>query len=329
MPRRLQNNGFCHRIGVVHGLKEKTMSMNDIIVIGGGPAGLTAGLYASRGGSKSLLVERGVFGGQMINARAVENYPGFPSGIAGIELGSLMQTQAVKHGLQTLIAEVSQLVPGPTHRIVTTEGTLDARAVVIAAGSQYRHLNAPGEANFTGRGVSYCAACDGFFFRDQDVAVVGGGDTAVSDALELSHYASKVYLIHRRDQLRAGQVLAQRAAAEPKIEFIWNSVVEEVDGDQMVNALKVRNVRTDRVHRLKVAGVFVAVGVVPNSQPFADVLKTDDAGSIMVDQELATSVPGIYAAGDIRQNSPRQIASAVGDGVAATMSALRYLQTQP
>jgi thioredoxin reductase (NADPH) len=305
------------------------MSMYDIVVIGGGPAGLTAGLYAARSGLTGILVERGAFGGQMINARVVENYPGFPNGIAGMELGSLMQGQAVKHGLRTLFAEVSQLVPGPTHRIVTTDGTLEARAVVIAAGSQYRHLNVPGEANFTGRGVSYCAACDGFFFRDRDVAVVGGGDTAISDALELTHHARKVHLIHRRDQLRAGQVLVRRAAAEPKIEFIWNSVVEEVEGDRMVNTLKVRNVRTDEVHMLKVAGVFVAVGVVPNSRPFADVLKTDDAGSIIVDVELTTSVPGIYAAGDIRQNSPRQIASAVGDGVAATMSALRYLQTQP
>jgi len=302
--------------------------MYDIVVIGGGPAGLTAGLYASRGGSRSLLVERGAFGGQMINARAVENYPGFPNGIAGIELGSLMQEQASRHGLQTLFAEVTQLVPGPRHGIVTTDGTLEARTIVIAAGSQYRQLNVPGEVQFTGRGVSYCAACDGFFFRDQDVAVVGGGDTAVSDALELSQYASKVYLIHRRDQLRAGQVLVQRAAAEPKIEVIWNSVVEEVEGEQMVNALKVRNVRSDKVHALKVAGVFVAIGVVPNSQPFAGVLETDDAGSIVVDQELATSVPGIFAAGDIRQKSPRQIASAVGDGVTATMSALRYLQMQ-
>lgn len=305
------------------------MSSYDIIVVGGGPAGLTAALYALRGGVQSLLVERSAFGGQMINARAVENYPGFPNGIAGIELGSLMQEQAAKHGLQALFAEVTQLVPGPTHRIGTTEGTLGARAIVIAAGSQYRRLKVPGEADFTGRGVSYCAACDGFFFRDKDVAVVGGGDTAVSDALELSHHATRVYLIHRRDQLRAGQVLVQRAAADPKIEFIWDSVVEEVNGDQMVNALKVRNVRTDKVRSLKVAGVFVAVGVIPNSGPFADVLKTDGAGSLIVDQELATSVPGIYAAGDIRQNSPRQIASAVGDGVAATISALRYLQTQP
>ena len=304
------------------------MSEYDIIIIGGGPAGLTAGLYASRAGLKSLLLERGASGGQMINARVVENYPGFPNGIAGIELGSLMQEQASKFGLQTVFAEVSQLTPGPKHRIVTTEGTFEAGAIVVAAGAQYRRLNVPGEMQFLGRGVSYCAACDGFFFRDRDVAVVGGGDTAVSDALELSHYAQKVYVIHRRDQLRAGQALVQRASAESKIEFIWNTVVEEVTGDQMMNALKVRNVRTDKVHTLKVAGVFVAVGIVPNSQPFADVLKTDDGGSIIVDHDLATSLPGIYAAGDIRQHSPRQIASAVGDGVTAALSALRYVQTQ-
>jgi thioredoxin reductase (NADPH) len=255
------------------------MSEYDVVIIGGGPAGLTAGLYASRAGLKSLLLERGALGGQMINARVVENYPGFPNGIAGIELGSLMQEQASKFGLQTVFAEVSQLVPGPKHRIVTTEGTFEAGAIVVAAGAQYRRLNVPGEMQFLGRGVSYCAACDGFFFRDRDVAVVGGGDTAVSDALELSHYAQKVYVIHRRDQLRAGQALVQRASAESKIEFIWDTVVEEVTGDQMMNALKVHNVRTDKVHTLKVAGVFVAVGIVSNSQPFADVLKTDDGGS--------------------------------------------------
>jgi len=304
------------------------MSEYDVVIIGGGPAGLTAGLYAARARSRCVLIERGAFGGQMINARVVENYPGFPNGIPGIELGSLMQEQASKHGLQTVFAEVSRLTPGSKHSIVTTEGTFQTRAIVLAAGSQYRQLNVPGEKQFTGRGVSYCAACDGFFFRDRDVAVVGGGDTAVSDALELSHYAKRVYLIHRRDQLRAAQALVQRASGESRIEFIWNSVVEEIAGDQMMNALKLRNIRTDSVFTLKVAGVFVAVGVVPNSQPFADVLETDDSGAIIVEQDLATSLPGVYAAGDIRKNSPRQIASAVGDGVAAALSALRYLQTQ-
>lgn len=304
------------------------MSQYDVVIIGGGPAGLTAGLYAARSGLPSLLIERSAFGGQMINARTVENYPGFPNGIAGSELASLMQDQASKYGLQTVFSEVTDLVPGASHRIVMLDGSLDARAVIVAAGSKYRQLNVPGEVQFIGRGVSYCAACDGFFFRDREVAVVGGGDTAVSDALELSHYASKVYLIHRRDQLRAAKVLVERAAAEPKIQFVWNSVVQEMEGDQMLNALRVKNVKTGQVQRLAVAGVFVAVGVVPNSQPFAGVLSIDDGGGIVVDRELATSVAGIFAAGDVRQGSPRQISSAVGDGAAAALSALRYLQTR-
>lgn len=302
------------------------MSTHDVVIIGGGPAGMTAGLYTSRAGLKNLIVERGGFGGQMVNARLVENYPGFPDGIAGLELGSLMQEQALRYGLQTMFAEVTDLTPGPTHRVLTSEGNLEARAVIIAAGSQYRRLNVPGEKEFLGRGVSYCATCDGFFFRDQRVAVVGGGDTAIADALELAEITGEVYVIHRRDQLRAGHVLQQRAMNHPKLRFIWDTVVEEVAGDQMVNGLKLRNVRTGKQDRLAINGIFVAVGIVPNSRPFAGVLETDEAGSIAVDENLSTSVPGVYAAGDIRQNSPRQIASAVGDGVIAALSAARYIQ---
>ncbi len=302
------------------------MSKHDVVIIGGGPAGLTAGLYISRAGLKSLIVERGGFGGQMVNARLVENYPGFPDGIAGLELGSLMQEQALRYGLQTMFAEVTDLTPGPTHRISSSEGNLEARAVIIAAGSQYRRLNVPGEKEFLGRGVSYCATCDGFFFRDQRVAVVGGGDTAIADALELAEITGEVYVIHRRDQLRAGHVLQQRAMNHPKLRFIWDTVVVEVAGDQMVNGLKLRNVKTGEQDRLAINGVFVAVGIVPNSRPFAGILETDGARAIAVDENLSTSVPGVYAAGDIRQNSPRQIASAVGDGVIAALSAARYIQ---
>jgi thioredoxin reductase (NADPH) len=303
------------------------MNTYDVIIIGGGPGGLTAGMYTSRAGLSSLLLERGAFGGQMINARVVENYPGFPNGVAGFELGSLMQEQAVKYGLQTLFAEVTDLLPGKNHLISTTEGSFQAKTVIVAAGSQYRRLNVPGEKEFLGRGVSYCATCDGFFFRDQEVAVVGGGDTAITDAIDLAELARKVYVIHRRDQLRTGQVLQHRASTQPKIQFIWDSVVEEVVGDQMMNALKLRNLRTDKADTLKVTGVFVAIGLVPNSQPFAGVLKIDETGCIVASEQLATSVPGIYTAGDIRRNSPRQIASAVGDGVTAALSALWYVRT--
>ena len=262
----------------------------------------------------------------MVNATLVENYPGFPEGISGAELGSLMQQQAIKYGLEVVIAEVTGLAPGQPHNVSTTEGSFEAAAIIIAAGSEYRKLGVAGEEKLSGRGVSYCATCDGFLFRDKEVAVLGGGDTAITDALELSRHAKKVYVIHRRDQLRAGQVLQERAFAHPKLEFIWNTVVEEVLGDRLLERLELRNVKTGQQSNLKVDGLFVAVGVMPNSQQFFKILELDDAGYIVTDEMMATSAPGVFAAGDIRRNSARQIAAAVGDGATAAMSAFRYLQ---
>jgi thioredoxin reductase (NADPH) len=303
------------------------MARYDVIIIGGGPAGLTAGLYTSRAGLKSLLLERGMLGGQMVNAALVENYPGFPEGIAGPKLGSLMHQQAVKYGLEVVTAEVIGVSQEqPYYSISTTEGSLEASGVIIAAGSEYRKLGAAGEERLSGRGVSYCATCDGFFFRNREVAVVGGGDTAITDALELSQHASKVYVIHRRDQLRAGKALQERAFVHPKLEFIWDTVVEEVSGDKVLEELKLRHVKTGQQSSLKVNGVFVAVGLMPNSRSFFNVLELDDAGYIVTDEMMATSAPGIFAAGDIRRNSPRQIAAAVGDGVTAAMSVFKYVQ---
>ena len=302
------------------------MAKYEVIIIGGGPAGLTAGLYTSRAGLKSLLVERGVFGGQIVNAALVENYPGFPQGISGLELGSLMHQQATKYGLEIVTAEVTGIAQGQPYSVSTTEGSFEAAAIIIAAGSEYRKLGVLGEERLSGHGVSYCATCDGFLFRDREVAVVGGGDTAITDALELTRHAKKVYVIHRRDQLRAGQVLQQRAFAEPKLEFIWSTVVEEVLGDKILEGLKLRNVKTGQQSILEVAGVFVAVGLMPNSQLFFNIVDLDDAGYIITDEMMATSAPGIFAAGDIRRNSARQIASAVGDGVTAAMSAFKYVQ---
>jgi thioredoxin reductase (NADPH) len=302
------------------------MAEYEVIIIGGGPAGLTAGLYTSRAGLKSLLMERGIVGGQIINAALVENYPGFPQGISGAELGSLMHQQAVKHGLEVVTAEVTGIAPGQAYNISTTEGDFEAKAIIIAAGSEYRKLGVRGEEKLTGRGVSYCATCDGFFFRDREVAVVGGGDTAITDALELTRHANKVYVIHRRDQLRAGQVLQQRAFAEHKLEFIWSTVVEELVGDKALEELKLHNVKTGRHSTLKVAGVFVAVGLMPNSRNFFNIVDLDDARYIITDETMDTSAPGIFAAGDIRRNSPRQIGAAVGDGVTAAMSAFKYIQ---
>jgi len=305
------------------------MARYEVIIIGGGPAGLTAGLYASRAGLKSLLLERGAPGGQMVNATLVENYPGFPEGIAGSELSSLMHQQAVRYGLEVATAEVTGISQEqPYYSISTTEDSLEASAVIIAAGSEYRKLEVAGEGRLSGRGISYCATCDGFFFRNREVAVVGGGDTAITDALELSQHASKVYVIHRRDQLRAGKALQERAFAHPKLEFIWDTVVEEVSGDKVLEELKLRHVKTGQQSSLKVDGVFVAVGLMPNSRSFFNILELDDAGYIVTDETMATSAPGIFVAGDIRRNSPRQIAATVGDGVTAAMSAFKYVQEQ-
>jgi thioredoxin reductase (NADPH) len=298
----------------------------EVIVLGGGPAGLTAGLYTSRAGLRSLLIEQGIFGGQMVNARQVDNYPGFPEGISGFELGSLMHRQATRYGLETITADVTGLTSGHAHIVSTTDASFEARAVIIATGSEYQRLDVPGEEKLLGHGVSYCATCDGFLFRDRVVAVIGGGDTAIVDALELSQHARKVYVVHRRDRLRAGQVLQQRAFAQAKLEFVWDTVVEEILGEEVVSQLRLRNVKRGQTSLLDVDGVFVAVGLKPNSQCFSSIVELDNHGHILTDEFMATSVAGMFAAGDIRRNSARQIATAVGDGVMAATSVLKYIQ---
>jgi thioredoxin reductase (NADPH) len=302
------------------------MNDYDVIIIGGGPAGLTAGLYAARAGLKTVLLERGVFGGQIVNARLVENYPGFPEGISGTELGEFMRRQATKYGLETLNTEVSGVRRGNTYEVSTSEGDIRAESIIIAAGSEYRKLDVAGEERLSGRGVSYCATCDGFFFRDRDVAVVGGGDTAITDALELAQHCRKVYIIHRRDQLRATKALQEKAFSQPKIELVWNSVVDEIVGDKMLKSLRLRNVKTGQSSDLEVDGIFVAVGLKPNSQAFSQLVTLDEAGFIVTDEMMRTSAPGIFAAGDIRHNSFRQVITAAGDGASAAMSAFKYWQ---
>jgi len=302
------------------------MSKYEVIIIGGGPAGLAAGLYTSRAGLKSLLLERGMFGGQMVNAALVENYPGFPQGISGGELGSLMHQQALSYGLDTITAEATAITGIQPLSVSTSEDTFEASSVIIAAGSKYRKLEVPGEESLSGHGVSYCATCDGFFFRGKEVAVIGGSDTALSDALELSRHVNKVYVVHRRDQLRAGKVLQQKAFDQPKVEFIWNSVVDGILGEELVTGVRLRDTKTGKLTALNVAGVFVAIGSTPNSQWLSGIVEIDDAGYVVTDQAMTTSTEGIFAAGDIRRNSPRQIAAAVGDGATAAISAFKYLQ---
>jgi thioredoxin reductase (NADPH) len=299
-----------------------------LIIIGGGPAGLSAGLYATRARLSTLLIERAIPGGQIINAELVENYPGFPQGISGAELGSLMEQQATKYGLEIIMAEVEGVEVGEGEKIVhTSEGQYRAKALIIAGGSEHGKLGVPGEEELRGRGVSYCATCDGAFFKDQVIAVVGGGNVAINDALFLTRFASKVIVIHRRDELRATKILSEGAFARPKIEFLWDTVVESIGGDGQVRELGLRNVKTGTESKLEVSGIFVAVGLRPNTGYLEGVVALSQEGFILVNDQMETGVPGVFAAGDIRAGSARQVSSAVGDGATAAISAERYLSS--
>ena len=298
----------------------------DVVIIGGGPAGLTAGLYASRAKLNSLLIERGLVGGQIANAERVENYSGFPEGINGFELGQLMHQQATKYGLKTLLAEVTGIELQEGQKVIrTTEGDFMAKAVIIAGGSERYKLDVPGEEEFTGKGVSYCATCDGAFFREQPVAVVGGGDAAITEALHLAKFASRVTVIHRRDQLRASRILQEKAVSQPKIEFRWNSIVERIEGGDLVKRIGLRQVKTGEESALEVAGIFISIGLKPNTDYIKGILPLDVTGHIITDEKMETKIPGIFAAGDIRHNSTRQVITAAGDGATAAIYAEKFI----
>ncbi len=301
----------------------------DVIIIGGGPAGLSAGLYAARARLSTLLIEKGIFGGQIANAELVENYPGFPEGSSGFELCQLMHQQATKYGLETVAAEVTAIELVDKGKVVkTTEGEYRAKAVIVATGAEPNRLGVPGEERLLGKGVSYCATCDGPLFRDQVVAVIGGGDSAVEEGLLLTRFASRVILIHRRDQLRASKLLQQKALANQKMEFLWDTVAEEILGDDKVEGLSLRNVKTGERSTIEVSGVFIYVGLHPNTEFLRGLLSLDAQGHIVTDEEMKTEIAGIFAAGDIRQNSPRQVITAAGDGATAALSAERFLSEQ-
>jgi len=298
----------------------------EVVIIGGGPAGLTAGLYSSRARLNSLLIERGLVGGQIVNAEMVENYPGFPKGIPGPELGQLMHQQATKYGLKILPAEVTGLeLQGEQKVVKTTEGNFIAKAVIITGGSERHKLGIPGEEKFTGKGVSFCATCDAAFFRELPVIVVGGGNAAITEALHLTKFASKVTVIHRRDQLRATRILQDKAFSEPKIEFLWNNVVEEIEGEDFVKRIKLRHVISGGKSTLDVAGVFIAVGLKPNVGYLKGILPLDPIGHIITNERMETEVPGIFAAGDIRHDSARQAITAAGDGATAAIYAEKFI----
>ncbi|WP_366923581.1 thioredoxin-disulfide reductase [Metallumcola ferriviriculae] len=298
----------------------------DLAIIGGGPAGLTAALYGARGGMKTVVLEKSVPGGQAALTDMIANYPGFPSGVSGVELMTKFHQQAVEHGAELKMKNVTGLEDRNEVKIIKTgEEEIEAKTIVIATGAKARQLGAPGELKFQGRGVSYCATCDGAFFKDKRVAVVGGGDSAVEEALFLTKYASQVVLIHRRDELRAVKALQEKALNHEKMDFIWDSTVEEIKGKQKIEKVAIKNVKTGEVADHDFDGVFIFVGTEPNTDFLNGTVQLNEKGYVVANDFLATSAAGIFVAGDVREKFLRQVSTAVGDGAHAAMAAERYL----
>lgn len=299
----------------------------DTIIIGGGPAGLSAGIYAMRARLNTVLIEKYIPGGQMIVTDFVENYPGFPEGVGGPDLSAAMELQARRLGLEIMAAEVLSVDFTGTEKIVTTsEGELRSPTIIISAGATPRRLGVHGEGRLTGKGVSYCATCDGAFFRDKEIAVVGGGNTAVQDAVFLTRFASKVTIIHRRDALRATKILQERAFKNPKIEFAWNSVVAQVNGEHKVGGIVIESVDDHSQRTIPVDGVFVLIGTHPNTEFLRGIVTLDPAGYVITDEEMQTNVPGVYAAGDCRRKTLRQMVTAASDGAISAVAAEQYIE---
>lgn len=308
-------------------MNQKQPKTYEVIIIGGGPAGLTAGLYCSRARLKTLLIESGVFGGQITTTETIENYPGFPDGISGAELGQWMEVQAKKFGLETVGEEALEVrLMGDQKVVKTYESEYRAEALIISTGTEYRRLGVPGEEEFIGRGVSFCATCDGAFFKNRSIVVVGGGDSALTEAIFLTKFAREVIIIHRRDALRATKIYQERAFANPKIKFLWNSVVQEIKGDKMVQSVLVRNVKSNEVKELSVEGVFLFVGIVPRTKFLKGLVEMDEGGYILTNENGETNVKGIFAAGDCRKKLLRQISTAVGDGATAAFAVEKFLE---
>lgn len=300
----------------------------DIVIIGGGAAGFTAGMYAARDRCKAVVLERFVAGGQVLNCEHIENYPGFPDGIAGYNFGPTLQQQAMHMGVETRLTEVDSVrLEGDLKVLETSQGPLHTQALVIATGSSFARLNIPGEEEFDGRGVSHCASCDAALFTDQAVAVIGGGDAALDEALYLSRYASQVTVVHRRAALRACGLLQERARNNAKLIFQWHTVARAIEGTDTVQALQVENVQSGERSRLAVTGVFPFIGLTPNSGFLQGLVPLNEQGQILTDLSMRTAIPGILAAGDVRSASARQLVSAAGDGATAALAALRYLHT--
>ncbi|WP_353322858.1 thioredoxin-disulfide reductase [Apilactobacillus kunkeei] len=304
------------------------MEKYDVIIIGAGPGGMTSALYASRANLSVMMIDRGIYGGQMNNTAEIENYPGFKS-ILGPDLAKEMYESSTNFGAKYEYGTVESIEDKGDSKIVKTDqGSYEAGAVIIGTGSQYRKLGVPGEDEYGGRGVSYCAVCDGAFFKNREVVVVGGGDSAISEALYLAGLASKVTVIHRRDQLRAQKVIQDRAFANDKIEFVWDTNVTEVIGDNMkVTGVKTINNKTNEEGEIAASGVFIYVGNNPMTEPFSNLNITDEKGWIKTNERMETSVKGIFAIGDVREKELRQVTTAVGDGGIAGQNAFEYVSS--
>ena len=304
--------------------------IHDVVIVGSGPAGYTAAIYAARAQLNPVILAGSVTaGGALMNTTEVENYPGFVEGIMGPELMTQMQEQAERFGADIRYEDVTALeLEGDVKRITTSDDVYEARTVIISTGSEYRHLGIDGEERLSGHGVSYCATCDGFFFKDQDIVVVGGGDSAMEEATFLTRFARSVTVVHRRDELRASAVMAKRAQEDPKISFAWNSRVVELDGEDSLTGVTLEDTVTGDRRRLEAPGLFVAIGQVPRSELVADVLELDEAGYIKVEApSQRTRIPGVFACGDVADPTYQQAITAAGSGCRAALDAEHYLTT--
>jgi thioredoxin reductase (NADPH) len=301
----------------------------DVAIIGAGPAGLSAGLYAARAKLSTVIVEKMFPGGQAAITYRIENYPGFAEGVGGAELADAIKTQAERFGTEFLNGDVEKIEKKYDRFIIYMKGeNLEAKSVILATGAQPRKVGVKGEKEFTGRGVSYCATCDGAFYTGKPIAMVGGGDTAIEEALFLTRFASSIHVIHRRDQLRATKILQERAFNNDKIKFIWDGVLHEIKGKDTVEEVVVKNVKTGKLSSLSVDGVFVAIGYTPNTDFVKDLIQLDEQGYIITDDHMRTEAPGLFAAGDIRQKSLRQVVTAVADGAIAAVEAGKFIEEQ-
>jgi thioredoxin reductase (NADPH) len=301
------------------------------VIVGSGPAGYTAALYTARANLHPLLIEGSQFGGALMNTTDVENFPGFPDGVMGPELMDLMRKQAERFGTEIITDDATELdLAGPVKRVLVSGDEYRTRTVVLAMGSAYRELGVPGEKRLSGHGVSWCATCDGFFFRDKDIAVIGGGDSAVEEATFLTRFADSVTLVHRRDALRASKIMSDRAHANPKIRFAWNTVVDEVLGEESVSGLSLRDVRSGETSTVDIGGVFVAIGHDPRNELIQGQVDLDAEGYVLVDSpRTRTSVPGVFACGDLVDHTYRQAITAAASGCAAALDVEHYLDAIP